>query len=226
MLSLVIDGLPVRVEEGASLLEAARLYGASIPTLCSMDGLSPYGACRLCVVEIVAGRQSRLVSSCTHPALEGLVVRTRSARVVRTRRMILELLLATCPQSKTIQDLAAAHGVREHRFRQEHEPCILCGRCVRVCAEQMMAGAIGFRGRGGARTMGTPFDVPSAVCRACGACMHVCPTAGVRCVAGPGEPAVCGACAGLPPPCLEQPQFDDRMCPLEPCLACEILRGD
>ena len=85
-------------------------------------------------------------------------MRTASARVVRARRMIVELLLASCPQSKTIQDLASALDVRQQRFRQEHEDCILCGRCVRMCEEQMVAGAIGFRGRGETRSIGTPFD--------------------------------------------------------------------
>src|SRR5512143_3226732 len=104
-----------------------------------MDGLSPYGACRLCVVEIGEGARSRLVTSCTYPAEEGLKVRTATRRVVRARRMVLELLLATCPQSKVIQDLASAHEVRQQRFKQEHEDCVMCGRCVRMCAEQMAA---------------------------------------------------------------------------------------
>ncbi|MCK4283923.1 MAG: (2Fe-2S)-binding protein, partial [Candidatus Brocadiae bacterium] len=138
-IGLTINGLPVTVDEGTTLLEAVRFLGWPIPTLCYMDGLSPYGACRLCVVEIGEGAEARLVSSCTYPAQEGLKVRTASERVLRARRMTLELLLASCPQSKTIQDLAAAHGVRQQRFKQEYEDCILCGRCVRMCEEQMMA---------------------------------------------------------------------------------------
>ena len=105
--------------------------------------------------------KARLVTSCTYPAEEGLVVRTSSRRVMRARAMVIELLLASCPQSKTIQDLASRYEVRQQRFRQEHENCILCGRCVRMCAEQMMGGAIGFRGRGETRSIGTPFDVKS-----------------------------------------------------------------
>ncbi len=102
-----------------------------------MEGLSPYGACRLCVVQIGQDEQARLVSSCTSLAQPGMKVWTGSTRVLRARRMVLELLLASCPQSKTIQDLASAHNVRQQRFRQEHEDCILCGRCVRMCREQM-----------------------------------------------------------------------------------------
>jgi NADH dehydrogenase/NADH:ubiquinone oxidoreductase subunit G len=224
MITLTMNGLPAMVEEGTTLLEAARFLGIEIPTLCHMDGLTPYGACRLCVVEIGDYPKSRLVSACTYPAENGLKVRTGSARVMRARRMVLELLLASCPQSKTIQDLAAAYEVRRQRFRQEHEDCILCGRCVRVCAEQMMAKAIGFRGRGEKRSIGTPFDARSEVCRLCGACMYVCPACQLRCTYNEPERAICGACANLSPPCLEKQQFDDLMCYMTPCVACEIRK--
>jgi len=190
-----------------------------------MEGLSPYGACRLCVVEIGTIPKAKLVSSCTYPAENGLKVRTASSRVVRARKMILELLLASCPQSKIVQDLASAHEVRTQRFRQENEDCILCGRCVRMCAEQMMAKAIGFRGRGETRSIGTPFDLTSDVCRLCGACMYVCPACQLRCTYAEPEKAICGACASLSPPCLEKKPFDDMMCSLAPCVACEIRKA-
>src|SRR4030066_1308591 len=167
MITLYINGLPVPVEEGTTLLEAAQFMGFPIPPLCHKEGLSPYGACRLCVVEIGEGPKAKLVTSCTYPAEEGLIVRTASARVLKARKMILELLLASCPQSKTIQDLASAHGIRQQRFKQEHDDCILCGLCVRMCEQQMMAKAIGFRKRGEKRSIGTPFDVKSEVCRLC-----------------------------------------------------------
>jgi len=222
MITLRINGLHVSVEKGTTLLEAARFYGFPIPTLCHMEGLSSYGSCRLCVVEIGEGPQAKLVSSCTYPAEEGLRVRTSSSRVVRARRMVLELLLASCPQSKTIQDFAAAHGVRQQRFKQEHEDCILCGRCVRMCEEQMMARAIGFRNRGEKRSIGTPFDLKSELCRLCGACMYVCPVCQLRCTYVEPEKSVCGGCANLTPPCIEQERFDDMMCYMDPCVACEI----
>jgi bidirectional [NiFe] hydrogenase diaphorase subunit len=190
-----------------------------------MDGLSPYGACRLCVVEIGVAPNSKLVSACTYPAAEGLKVRTGSSRVIRARRMVLELLLASCPQSKIIiQDLASAYEIREQRFRQEHEDCILCGLCVRMCTEQMMAGAIGFRGRGEHRSIGTPFDVASEACRLCGGCMYVCPACQLRCTYNEPGKAICGACANLSAPCLEKPKFDDLMCYMAPCVACEIRK--
>lgn len=224
MISLTMNGLPVMVEEGSTLLEAARFIGFPIPTLCHMDGLTPYGACRLCVVEIGEGAKARLVSACTYPAENGLNVRTASSRVMRARRMIIELLLASCPQSKVIQDLASAYEVRRQRFRQEYEDCILCGLCVRMCEEQMMAKAIGFRGRGENRSIGTPFDSQSEACRLCGGCMYVCPACQLRCTYNEPDKAICGGCANLSPPCLEKKRFDDMMCYMAPCVACEIKK--
>jgi NADH dehydrogenase/NADH:ubiquinone oxidoreductase subunit G len=224
MIHLTINGLGVTVEDGTTILEAVKFLGFPIPTLCHMEGLSPYGACRLCVVEIGEGPKAKLVSSCTYPAEEGLKVRTASSRVLRVRKMILELLLATCPQSKTIQDLASAHEVRQQRFRQRNEDCILCGLCVRMCEEQMMAKAIGFRGRGENRSIGTPFDIKSEVCRLCGGCMFVCPACQLRCTYNQPEKAICGGCANLSPPCVEKEKFDDMMCYMEPCVVCEIKK--
>ncbi len=222
MISLTINGLKVSVEEGTTLLEAAKFLGFPIPTLCYNETLSSYGACRLCVVEIGKGEKSKLVSSCTYPAEEGLIVRTASERVVKARKMIIELLLATCPQSKTIQDLASRYEVHQQRFKQEYEDCILCGLCVRMCEEQMMAKAIGFRGRGENRSIGTPFDIKSDVCRLCGGCLYICPACNLRCTYNEPEKAICGACANLSPPCLEKDKFNDMMCFMDPCVACEI----
>lgn len=224
MIQLTMNGLGVSVEKGSTLLEVANFLGFPIPTLCHMEGLSPYGACRLCVVEIGTGENTRLVTSCTYPAEPGLKVRTASERVLRARKILIELLLATCPQSKVIQDLASAHGVRQQRFRQEYEDCILCGRCVRMCAEQMAAKAIGFRNRGKTRDIGTPFDIRSAECRLCGGCIYVCPVCTLRCTYTEPEKAICGGCANIFPPCVEKSQFQDLMCYMTPCVACEITK--
>ena len=225
MITLTINGARVTVEPGTTLLEAARFMGFPIPTLCYDEGLTPYGACRLCVVEIGEGDRARLVSSCTYPAEEGLNVRTASDRVVKARRMVLELLLASCPQSKTIQDLASKHDIRQQRFRQEYEDCIMCGLCVRMCEEQMMAKAIGFRGRGQNRSIGTPFDIKSDICRQCGGCIYICPACQLRCTYNEPEKAICGGCANLRPPCLKKESFDDMMCYMDPCVACEITQA-
>ena len=224
MITLQINGLDVTVEKGTTILEAAQYLGFPIPTLCHMEGLTPYGACRLCVVEIGEGPRAKLVTACTYPAEEGLKVRTTTKRVMRARKMILELLLASCPQSKTIQDLASEFEVRQQRFKQEFEDCILCGRCVRMCEEQMVAKAIGFRGRGEKRSIGTPFDIKSEVCRLCGGCMYVCPVCELRCTFTEPDKAICGGCANLTPPCVEKEKFNDMMCYMDPCVACEIKK--
>jgi bidirectional [NiFe] hydrogenase diaphorase subunit len=222
MVTMKLNGLEVKVEKGTTVLEAAQFYGFPIPTLCHMEGLSPYGACRLCVVEIGTDNNTKLVTSCTYKVEENLNVRTSSERVLRSRRMIIELLLASCPQSKIIQDIASAQQVSQQRFKQEHEDCILCGLCVRMCKEQMMGKAIGFRGRGETRSIGTPFDMKSEDCRLCGGCIQVCPACQLRCTFTDPDKAICGGCANLSAPCVEKDQFKDMMCYMDPCVACEI----
>ena len=218
MIELRIDGIDVQVEEGSSILDAVRFLGIEIPTLCHHDGLTDYGACRLCIVEIGEGDNAKLVSSCTYPAEQGLTVRTHSKRVVQARKMLVELLLAMCPSSKTVQDLASAMDVQKVRFKVEHNDCILCGLCVRMCAEQMGAQAIDFVNRGKDRKITTPFDIKSDVCRTCGACMYICPACQLRCQ-GPEPPGdVCGSCLNVEPVCLEDE--DDKMCFLETCGWC------
>ncbi|HVP17551.1 MAG TPA: 4Fe-4S binding protein [Spirochaetia bacterium] len=173
---LTIDGKAVRAERGQTILEAARAAGIGIPTLCHHSAVEPYGACRLCIVEITAHGRSRLVTSCNYEAAEGLVVQTASERVTKSRRMTLELLLARCPEVEAIQRLARAHGVKDSRFPPDKEDCILCGLCVRICRERMGVGAADFVGRGAAMRVDTPYDRKSEVCITCGACTFVCPT--------------------------------------------------
>ena len=110
--TLTINGIEVEVERGTTVLEAARFLGIPIPTLCHDDGLVPYGACRLCLVEVSNGKKRNLQASCCLPAEDGMVVFTHSARVERARRLLVEMYVATCPQSKRIQDMASA--VREN----------------------------------------------------------------------------------------------------------------
>jgi coenzyme F420 hydrogenase subunit beta len=223
MVTININGVDLEVEEGSTVLEAAQFLGFPIPTLCHHEGLTPYGACRLCVVEIGEAPRSKLVTSCTYPVQQGLKVRTASERVTKARKMIIELLLASCPQSKTIQDLASKYHVTQQRFKQEYEDCILCGLCVRMCEEQMVAKAIGFRGRGENRSIGTPFDLKSDVCRQCGGCIYICPACMLRCTYTEPDKAICGGCLNISAPCVEKEQFHDMMCYMDPCVACEIV---
>ena len=203
MIQLRMNGLDVQAEEGWTLLETARFFGIEIPTLCHHDGLSAWGGCRLCVVEIGEGKGAKLVSSCTYPVQSGLVVRTHSGRVTRARKLVAELHLSSCPDSKTIQDLAARLGVQKIRFNPEREDCVNCGLCVRICKEQMNARAIGFVNRGGRMKITTPFDKTSDECRRCGACMYVCPACQLRCDGPLSSRIVCGGCLNLEPTCLD-----------------------
>ncbi len=223
MIEFTLNGLNVSVEKGTSLLEAARFYGLDIPTLCYDEGLSPYGACRLCLVEVGKPGRSKLVTSCTSWVREGQIVRTHSERVLKARKLLIEMYVATCPSSKTIQDLASKFNVTEVRFKIKHEECILCGLCIRMCNEQMQSHAIGFTGRGSERKIATSFRKKAEECRQCGGCIYICPVCQVRCQ-GPGEEsALCNACVNLSPPCVDK--FDDMMCSMDPCVACELNSG-
>jgi NADH dehydrogenase/NADH:ubiquinone oxidoreductase subunit G len=210
MITFRMNGLEVKVEEGSTILDAARFYGLEIPTLCHNDGLTPFGGCRLCVVEIGEGLRSKLVSACTYPAEEGLVVRTDSARVWASRRMMIELMLAMAPGSKVLQDMASQFGVTKVRFTPRDGECVLCGLCTRICAEQMDAEAIGFQQRGHKRKISTPFDMRSEVCRLCGACMYICPACQLRCQGPHAESALCNGCLTMEPSCLDH--YDDLQC--------------
>jgi len=218
MVTLTIDGVKVQAEEGTTLLEVAKFYGIDIPTLCYNDELTAYGACRLCTVEVDDGRRTRMVASCLYPVKDGIRVKTHSERVIKGRKMILELLIAKCPNSKTLQDLASQMGLEKIRFKMENEDCILCGLCVRMCAEQMGSGAIGFVGRGQKREVATPFRMASEICRNCGACMYICPAVGMQCrgIKSPGE--LCNSCLIITPQCIEK--YGQVMCTQESCGAC------
>ncbi|MDD4986352.1 MAG: 2Fe-2S iron-sulfur cluster-binding protein [Dehalococcoidales bacterium] len=210
MLTLRLNGTEVKAEDWWTLLETSRFYGIDIPTLCYHEGLSPWGGCRLCIVEIGEGENTKLVSSCTYPVTQGLNVRTHSRKVIAARKVIVELLLSTCPSSKTVQDLASALGVQKVRFKGENDDCIYCGLCVRMCAEQMNGRAIGFVNRGGKLKITTPFDRQSEVCRHCGACMYICPACQLRCQGSSAPGVVCGSCMRLEPTCVEY--YPDQMC--------------
>lgn len=201
-MNIKIDGINFDAPEHFTILDAARFLGLDIPTLCYHEGLSPGGNCRLCVVEIGTGDRTKLVTSCTYPVEEGLVVRTSSERVVKSRKMILELLIAQCPTSKVLQDLASKMGLNKVRFKGKWENCINCGLCVRMCEEQMMAKAIGFVSRGNELRISTPFDEKSDDCRKCGACMYICPVITLRCHGANPESVLCNGCYNsLQPTC-------------------------
>ena len=176
MIKLTIDNKKIQVEEGTTLLEAAQKLDIEVPTLCYHSALKPYGACRVCLIEIIKGSRPGLVASCTHPAEEGLIAKTDTERVKRARRLSIELLLARCPTPEKIRELALKLGVKKPRFKEEKEECILCGLCVRVCEEMIGKSAISFAHRGPDREVTTPYKIQSEECIGCGACAYLCPT--------------------------------------------------
>jgi len=181
MISLTINNKKIKVEEGLTVLKAADKAGIKIPTLCSHKALSPYGACRVCLVEISwTGKPPVIQASCTYPVMEGMVVRTDSEKVIKTRKIIIELLMARCPDSEEIKNLAKELGVEKTRIKPKDKDCILCGLCVRMCEERMGRAAISFSGRGPRREVTSPFGEPSEVCQACGACDFICPTGKIK----------------------------------------------
>jgi NADH dehydrogenase/NADH:ubiquinone oxidoreductase subunit G len=185
--TLTIDGQIIHVERHTPILEAAKRLEIFIPTLCYHEALEPYGSCRLCMVEVIQERRSRLVTSCNYPAEDGLEVLTASDGVRRTRKMVMELLLARCPHVPEIRQLAERMGIKAFRFKKkEDQRCILCGLCVRVCEEMVGVSAISFANRGIEREVNTPFGINSDVCIGCGSCTYVCPTSCIEMVGPPG----------------------------------------
>lgn len=204
MVTLTMNGKEVTVEAGTSLLEAGRSIGIDIPTLCYDKDLSIFGGCRMCLVEIEGS--NKLVASCTERVREGMVVFTETERVVKARKDILGLLLSnhpldclTCEKGGNcaLQDLAYKYGVRGPTYigetknyeiedlnpvmERDQSKCILCGKCVRVCAEVQVTHSIDFTGRGFETKIATGLDLPLNTdnCRFCGQCISVCPTGAI-----------------------------------------------
>ena len=173
---LKIDGKEVKAKEGMTVLEAARSAGISIPTLCHHEKLEPYGACRLCLVELDMRGLTKLVVSCLYPVAKDLVVTTRSEKINRIRKTILELLLAHAPDAFDLQDLAKEYGADRDRFEKEASFCIHCGLCVRYCAEVKKKYAVGFVNRGANREISFIPEVASKECWNCKECFPLCPT--------------------------------------------------
>jgi len=142
MIKIRIDGKEVEAKEGAMLIEVAREMGTVIPSLCYNDELSPYGACRLCLVEVKKGNRSRITTSCNYPVMEGIEVTSTTEKVLHYRRVNMELILARCPNSEAIQEMAREMGIEKPRFSLKDEDCILCGLCVRACREVVGVSAI------------------------------------------------------------------------------------
>jgi bidirectional [NiFe] hydrogenase diaphorase subunit len=173
---LQIDGIQVEAKEGMTILKAAQSAGIYIPTLCHHEKLEPYGACRICVVEVDARGRKGLVAACLYPVEPGLVVRTRSEKVDKTRKILLEQFLAHAPDAPALKDLAQEYGADKDRFEKESSFCILCGLCVRYCSEVKKKNAVGFVDRGASREINFIPEIASKECWDCKECFPLCPT--------------------------------------------------
>jgi len=140
--NVTIDGRSFDVEEGSTILQAAHEFGIHIPTVCYMENLTPYGGCRICVVEINDnGGKPFIDTSCTREVREGMVIQTKSPKIIRARKMLAELLVTSAPNVKMAQDIAARMGLLKVRFPMEDNRCILCGLCIAESKEQRVAAA-------------------------------------------------------------------------------------
>jgi heterodisulfide reductase subunit A len=185
MISLTINGTRTQVRKGTTILQAAKFLEIPIPTLCYHPWLKPFGACRVCVVQVQRPHGYELLTACNIPCEEGMIVQTDTEPVRQARRVVVELMLARWPNVPVVRKLAAEVGLEKPRFISEMrdeapDACILCLRCVRICEEVVGACALGYEDRGIKRRVVTPFDQESEACVACGACAHVCPTSHIR----------------------------------------------
>jgi len=173
---MLIDGQDVRAKKGMTVLEATRGAGIEIPTLCYLEGLEPFGGCRLCIVEAELRGWTRFVVACVYLADEEVIIRTRSEKIDRLRKGLLELLLAHAPDSPALQDLAREYGAEQDRFEKEASFCVHCGLCVRYCAEVKKLDAVGFIERGAQKEISFVPEIAAKECNACKECFPLCPT--------------------------------------------------
>ncbi|MDR3568486.1 MAG: 2Fe-2S iron-sulfur cluster-binding protein [Syntrophobacteraceae bacterium] len=175
-----IDAKEVKATEGMTVLEAAKSIGVFIPTLCHHEKLEPYGACRICMVEVETGGRTRIVASCLYPVEPNLVVRTRSQTIDKIRRVLIEEMLAHAPDSVQLDELAKEYGADRDRFEKEPSFCIHCGLCVRYCAEIKKKNALGFIDRGARREISFIPKLAAEECWNCKECFELCPTSALQ----------------------------------------------
>lgn len=171
-----IDGKEVSAREGMTILEAAESAGISIPKLCHHELLEPFGGCRLCTVELEDRGWTSYVASCVYPVKKGIAVKTRSEKVDRIRKTILELLLAHAPDAFDLQELAEEYGADRNRFEKHSSFCIHCGLCVRYCDEVKKKNAVGFVDRGIRKEISFIPEIAAKECWDCKECFPLCPT--------------------------------------------------
>jgi bidirectional [NiFe] hydrogenase diaphorase subunit len=181
MVKFTIDGRKVEGKEESVVLKNAREMFIDIPTLCYHDELSPFGACRLCTVEIKVNGKWQLAASCTTKIASGMEIKTNSEKVQESRKMAAELLYYKYPETKAVRDIAQSLGVAVKDAEAKGSDCVLCGLCTRTCHEVVGVSALTFQDRGLDREIEeTKIDFCADACIGCGSCAYVCPTGFVK----------------------------------------------
>ena len=194
MIDLKINNQKIQVEDGTTILDAAESIGIKIPSLCHHPSVEPYGACRLCTVEIFDGRKTRMVTACNYPVRKSIEVNTQSERVKTLLKSLVQMLLARWPNVEVIKELARNNDIKDNVFKHplvdyNKNACILCGLCVRVCSQGIWEDIIGFTGRGAKRAVNMPFEQTLETCLGCGECAIICPTQAIEITKEPNNPA-------------------------------------
>jgi NADH dehydrogenase/NADH:ubiquinone oxidoreductase subunit G len=179
-MQLQIDGKEVTVQAGATILEAAGSVGIAIPTLCDHARLEPYGGCRICSVEVDSRGRTSVVAACLFPVEQDLVVRTRTKKLDRIRKSLIEMMMAHAPDSEQLLALAQEYGADRDRFEKDPSFCIHCGLCVRYCAEVKKKNALGFIDRGARKEICFIPEIASKECWECKECFPLCPTSALQ----------------------------------------------
>ncbi|HPG70490.1 MAG TPA: 2Fe-2S iron-sulfur cluster-binding protein [Syntrophales bacterium] len=181
MLNVTIDGKKLEAKDGETILQVCQANHVRIPTLCFHKDLTPFGACRLCVVEVKTDGKWQLASSCDTLVRNKMEVRTNTDRVKESRKLAAELLCYKYPSTKAVRDMAESLGVEVPGGKADGGDCILCGLCTRTCHEIVGVDALKFLDRGLGRSVSEPrIEYIADACIGCGSCAYVCPTGFVK----------------------------------------------
>ncbi|MCK4823814.1 (2Fe-2S)-binding protein [bacterium] len=185
MIEITLNDQKVQVEEGCTILDAANKIGVDIPALCHQSSVEPYGACRLCTVEIHDGRKTRMVTACNYPIRTPITVNTVSEKTVNTRNTLIQMMISRWPNVPYIKDMAEKYKVvtpdyTHPKIDYDENACVLCGLCVRICKQDgILEGITGFTGRGSSRAVDIPYEQYPDKCQECHKCEAVCPTGAI-----------------------------------------------
>lgn len=185
MIEITLNDQKVQVEEGCTILDAANKIGVDIPALCHHPSVEPYGACRLCTVEIHDGRKTRMVTACNYPIRTPITVNTVSEQTVNTRNTLIQMMMSRWPNVPYIMALAEKYKVvtpdyTHPQIDYDENACVLCGLCVRICKQDgILKGITGFTGRGSSRAVDIPYEQYPDKCQECHKCEAICPTGAI-----------------------------------------------